>query len=196
MIDDNIIVDKNIDIDDLDEDVILNDDWLKDTEQTNELYKDYYKDDVYYVNTFFIYVNKDNEIEKIKSDHYFLQEKNNLLRNDIIELLKHNITNNNIRYNLLSILKYNIDLDTDDIKHFLTSTNEDNNFLLSIKYISDICFEPTIHMFQDLNDIIFILKENVLSKKNKITSTKKVIIKKNTIKKTKKHNSFHVQYNI
>lgn len=191
------IIDVNIDIDDLEEDVILNDDWLKNEEETNELYKDYYKDDVYYINTFFIYVNKKDEIEKIKSNHYFLKEKNKLLRNEIIELLKHNIIDNNVRYNLLSILKYNIDLDTEDVKYFLNSTTENNHFLLTIKHISDIYFEPTIHMFQDLNDIIFVLKDNFTTTKTKENTmlTKKIIIKKCS-KKTKKHPPVHVKYNI
>jgi len=195
MINDNII-DKNIDIDDLDEDVILNDDWLKNIKKTNELYKDYYKDNVYYINTFFIYVNKNDKIEKIKSDHYFLKEKNKLLRNEIVELLKHNIVNNHIRYNLLSMLKYNIDLDTHDIKPFLASMTQGKHFLVNIKHISDIYFEPTIHMFQDLNDIIFVLKENSLLVKEKMSSTKKIIMKNICIKQTKKHRPIHIQYNI
>jgi hypothetical protein len=50
-------------------------------------------------------------------------------------------------------------------------------------------------MFQDLNDIIFILKENS-SIKNKTTATKKIIIKKKCVKKTRKQQPIYIPYNI
>ena len=44
----------------------LNDDWINNFEKTDKLYQDFYKDDLYYVNLKFVYLNRENEIEKIK----------------------------------------------------------------------------------------------------------------------------------
>ena len=45
------------------EDKELNDEWINNFEKTDKLYEDYYKDDLYYVNLKFIYLNRENEIE-------------------------------------------------------------------------------------------------------------------------------------
>jgi hypothetical protein len=47
----------------------LNDDWIINFEETDKLYKDFYKDNLDYINIDFIYINDDNEIEKIKQDY-------------------------------------------------------------------------------------------------------------------------------
>jgi hypothetical protein len=44
----------------------LNDDWINNFEKTDKLYQDFYRDDLYYINLKFLYVNRENFIEKIK----------------------------------------------------------------------------------------------------------------------------------
>ena len=43
----------------------LNDDWIVNFEKTDKLYQDFYKDDLYYINLKIIYINRNNEIEKV-----------------------------------------------------------------------------------------------------------------------------------
>ena len=99
----------------------LNDDWINIFEDNDKLYKDFYKDNLYCVNIDFIYVNKNNEIEKIKQEPYLMSVLNSITRDELIGLLKRNSIDNDKRYSLLSILKYNITLDAEDIKNFLLS---------------------------------------------------------------------------
>ena len=40
----------------------LNDDWIVNFEETDKLYKDFYKDNIDYINVDFIYINDYNEI--------------------------------------------------------------------------------------------------------------------------------------
>ena len=47
-------------------DLILEDDWITKFNEVDAVYKDFYKDDLYYVNLKFIYINRESEIEKIK----------------------------------------------------------------------------------------------------------------------------------
>jgi hypothetical protein len=163
----------------------LNDDWINNFEKTDKLYQDFYKDDVYYTSLRIIYVNRKNEIEKIKEETFLMTSPNTISREEILEILKKNSYDNDRRYTLLSILKYNFTLETEDIKYFLKSYN-DYNFLTVIKNIDAIKFEKSINMLQDLNDIIFLFyeKSTELKKKDPNTITKKIDLSLNNKKKT------------
>lgn len=165
----------------------LNDDWINNFENSDRLYQDFYKDNLYFINLKFIYLNRTNEIERIKAETFLMSRPNFISREEILEILKTTSFNNDRRYTLLSILKYNILLDTDDVKNFLLS-NKERNYLTIIKNIDSITFDKTISMFQDLNELIFIFfeKSTELKKKDPNNSTKKIYLKngnKKTIKK-------------
>jgi hypothetical protein len=83
----------------------LDDEWINEFEKTDKLYKDFYKDDLYYINLRVIYVNRENEIDKIKQESCLLTDKNIISHKEIIEILKKNSTDNEKKYSLLSILK-------------------------------------------------------------------------------------------
>jgi hypothetical protein len=164
----------------------LNDDWISDFEKTDKLYQDFYRDDLYYINLKFIYVNRANEIEKIKQESFLMSIPNFISREEILQILKNSSQDNERNYSLLSILRYNVTLEVDDIKNFLIYPNEDKKFLTIIKNIDTISFEKTINMFHDLNDLILIFyeKSHELKKINPNNSTKKIYIRSNTNKKT------------
>jgi len=170
----------------------LNDDWINQFEESEKLYKDFYKDNVYHINIDFIYINNDNEIEKIKQDIFLMSEHNSIKRDELIGLLKRNSIDNDKRYSLLSILKYNITLDADDIKNFLLTSDlsiYNKKFLTINKHIDTIVFEKTINMFQDLNHLYFIFyeKSNDITRRDLNSITKKIylgiIANKKTIRK-------------
>jgi hypothetical protein len=166
----------------------LNDDWINNFENSDKLYQDFYKDNLYFINLKFIYLNRSNEIERIKEETFLMSQPNFISREEILEILKVTSFNNDRRYTLLSILKYNILLDTDDVKNFLLSKKE-RNYLTIIKNIDSISFEKTISMFQDLNNLYFIFyeKNNDVKKRDVNSVTKRIylgiITNKKTIKK-------------
>lgn len=43
---------------------------------------------------------------------------NCVTRNEVLGIIKKNVTDNNINYSLFSILKYNINIDTEDVENF------------------------------------------------------------------------------
>jgi len=108
----------------------LNDEWIKNFEKNDRLYQDFYKDDLYYINLRVIYINRNNEIEKIKNQSFLLKNPNKILQEELIGILKNNSIDNENKYRLLSILKYNINLEPDDIKGYLIK--KDNKHYLSI----------------------------------------------------------------
>lgn len=162
-------------------DVELNDDWIKKFEQIDNLYEDFYKDNLWYTNLKNIYVNRDNEIELIKTDTFLMSSPNYISREEILQILKRGSVVNDRGYSLLSIIKYNITLETDDVKKFLCSKEDDYNFLKVVKNIDAIPFEKTINMFQDLTDLVVIFYEKSTEprKINPNTMTKRIHLNNN-----------------
>jgi hypothetical protein len=163
----------------------LNDDWITDFEKTDKLYEDFYKDDLYYTNVHYIYINRSNEIEKIKQESFLFSVKNRITREELLGILKNNSIQDTKKYSLLSILKYNITLDPNDITKFLNSVN-DETFLKPVTLIDEVYFDKSINMLHDLNDVLFLFyeKSNELKNKNSRNMTTKMQSLTNSNKKT------------
>lgn len=156
--------------------------WICEFEKTDQLYKDFYADDIYYINTQFIYINKENQIEKIREETFFMKQPNIISREEMIGLLKKNsIIDNDQHYTILSLLKFNINLNHEDIDLFLKNSDLEyvnQLFLKPIVHIDMIKWDKTINMFQDLNTLyfIFIEKNNKLDSNTKKNLTKKIYL--------------------
>ena len=163
----------------------LDDDWINKFEETDKLYKDFYKEDLYYINLQIIYINRENEIEKLKQESFLMSKPNFISNVEVLEILKKHSIDNDKRYTLLSILKYNISLEPEEIKSYLNN-GENNEYLSIIKNIDAITFQKSINMFHDLNDLILIFYEKSLElkKPDANNTTKKVYLRSLTNKKT------------
>lgn len=149
--------------------------WITEFEKQDNIYKNYYKEDITSVKLNCIYINHQNSIEKINEEIYYLNKANYVSREDIISIIKHKNIYNNINYNLLSILKYNIDLEPVYLNTYLKNKNPVSyNFLTSIKNIDSISFQPTISLFHDLNNLFILFYQKPY---NPHTITKKIFIK-------------------
>ena len=76
----------------------LNDDWINEFEKTDKLYQDFYKDDLYYINLKYVYINSNNEIEKINQETFLLSGSNKLTREEMLKILKRSRVVNNLNY--------------------------------------------------------------------------------------------------
>jgi hypothetical protein len=164
----------------------LNDDWIAEFERNDKLYQDFYKDDIYYINLKCVYVNRDNEIDKINTETFLMSTPNIISREEFLQILKRSSLDADRRYSLLSILRYNITLDADDVRHFLSVDNPVDTFLTVIKTVDSISFEKTIHMMQDLNDLVLIFyeKSTELKQITSYNTTKRVYLHPNGNKRT------------
>ena len=174
----------------------LNDNWIKDFEEEDTPYIDFYKEEVDNIKIYVIYVNKKNKIFHIKKDNLIVEDKT-IPKETLIKMIKHFLYYNKTKYNPLSILKYNIDLEPDNVIKYIDSCNNLNdkkiapgeilekdpnknfNFLNEIKSIKDIYWEDTISMFKNLNALYFIFYEKVPTKKMNLTKKIKINHKKN-----------------
>ena len=158
----------------------LNNEWIRKFNETDKLYKDFYKADIYYTNLNIIYLNSENEIEKIKQESFLLSQCNYITIEEIIQILKENMSEQSKKYSLLSILKYNITLNPENIISYLSheSSTHNNDFLTSINHITPITFEKSINMFHDLTDLIIIFcDKSVKSCSHNVT--KKIVLRSN-----------------
>lgn len=167
------------------------DSWIKEFEKKEELYQEFYADDIFFTKLHFVYVDRENAIEKITEENFLMSVKNQLERHELIQILKRVTIMDDNKYSLLSILKCNIQITQDNVRNFLSSNNLCDfydDFVTPIKNIDTIYFEKSINMFQDLTDVIFILyKEDRSYSQN---TTKRVYISKlnkKTKNKTKKN---------
>jgi len=167
----------------------LDDEWIKKFEKEDKPYEDFYKEDIFFIYVHFVYINQNNEIEKIKEEKFFLSIPNYITMEEIQNLLKKKMVLNNTRYSIMSLLKYNFHIDSEEVNQYISTQKQDNSlYLTTVKNVDKIHFEKTIEMFQDLNELFFILyeKPNTTNIKKLHINTKKHHINSNK-KNTRKH---------
>jgi len=189
----NTILNEDNNIEDLDST------WLQEFENLNNEYKNYYTEELSFIRIHTIYVNIQNDIEKIREEKILLKTPGILEKEELVGIIKHNCFSNQIKYSLLSILKFNIDIEPVHLSTFLRNKNKNvgSSFLQSVKNIDTIKFDKSISMFHDINELIIIFhqKTNNYGLTNSTTNTssvlakqytKKVFINYNSKKKTKR----------
>jgi hypothetical protein len=171
--------------------------WLQEFEKLDNENKNYINEDLLFIKINYIYVNSKKEITNLYEEKHIFKTPNILLKEDLIGLIKRNSFVNQTKYSLLSILKYNINIEAQNLKTFFRMKNNiiGDAYLQSIKNITNIHFDKTISVFQDLNSliIIFFEKDNTNGLiTNMNNSTRRIYINhfKNNINKKTKRNLF------
>lgn len=168
--------------------------WINEFEKIDNEYKIYYTEELSFIRIHSIYVNKNNEIDKIREEKILLKNPGILQKEELLSIIKHNSFSNQIKYSLLSLLKFNINLEPINLKTFLRNKNPAIGapFLQSIKHLDSIKFEKSITMFHDINELLIIFHEkinkqiHINSSEFKDNRTKKVFINSNPNKKKTK----------
>jgi hypothetical protein len=168
--------------------------WIHDFEKEDSLYKDFYLEDLYFINLYYVYLNEFDTIVKVRKDKYFFNkmQSNIVPKEDLFKIIVKNKNLNRENYKLNCLFKYNCTLDPYNIITFVKNkipiTFEANNSYLSpITSIESVEFKKTIMMLQDLNSISIIYKKMSHNDTNNVTTTnnktKRLHIKKH-IRKT------------
>ena len=159
----------------------LNTDWIDEYEERERQYADFYEEPVSTINVHFVYVNRNNEIEKIKMENMTVDDDQTIKKERLLYLIKTNIENDKIKYKLLSILVYNLDIPSNELRKYLEEppeSEENHKYLYSLKILEDIKIRETITLFHDINGIYFIFYEKTKKLQNNHNSTKKIKMKK------------------
>ena len=178
--------------------------WVDEFDKNDNEYKSYYNEEITFINLHCIYINKNSEISKVHEEKILFKTPGTLSREEVIGLIKRNTFCDNMKYSLLSILKFNINIEPINLKTFIktkdTSLNIGNYFLHSITNIDTICFDKSIGMFHDINDLLIIYYDKNNSNKTNgnnntngnntngnNTNTRKIYINSNSLKKTRRN---------
>lgn len=157
----------------------LNNNYIYEYLKKEKNYEKFYNTAVNKININFLYLDEKKEIYdfKILEENIF----DSCLKSEkIIYLVKNFQKINNISHHLIDIIVFNIDINYQNLNKFCNSTNlYSNNFLDTFSCIKDIYFKDTIHLFQDLTSVYFILK-----KKKQIDNSNS-LVKNITIKNSK-----------
>ena len=134
--------------------------WMERFTQQEQEYRYFYREPVYFVQLRFVYVNADNEIEKVQSEFCTLQHQNVVSREEMLGILKRCRVDESSgkHYSLLSLLQYNITLDPRQVQAYVQH-KIDCDFWRIIKHFDAVTFQPTIESFNDLNELLFVLYE-------------------------------------
>ena len=160
--------------------------WIQEFENLDNDYKNYYKEEISFLRIHSVYIDKQNNIEKVKEEKIFLKEHGIIQKEELLSIIKHNSFLNENKYSLLHILKINIDVEPEFLKTFLNSKDKNigSSFLNSVTNIDSIRFEKSIAMFHDLNEIIIIFHKRTYNDPNH--RTKKIFLRSNSKKRTKR----------
>ena len=148
-------------------------DWITEFEKTDNLYKDFYKEQLDSIRLFMVYVDCHNKISFMKRSSVTL-DSGILKKANLLSILKEFMYHNKKKYRPISLLKYNIDIGPVEVNTYLK--NESSfNFLTIEKSIDDIIFNDSISLFHDVNSLYIVFHESWNSFHNR---TKKIYIKK------------------
>ena len=155
----------------------LDSQWIRDFEETDELYSDFYTEQLESVRLFVLYVDKRNKLFHTKKELITL-ENGVISKENLIGILKQYMTYNNKKYRPISIMKWNIDLLPEEITKYLKN-QEKYNFLSIEEKIEDIKFDDSVTLFHDINSLYIVFHRSWESYKNR---TKKIYINKRKLK--------------
>lgn len=158
----------------------LNIDWVEEYEKSEQEYADFYEELITTIKVNFVYVDKNNTIQKIKTENINVNEDQIIKKETLLYLLKNNMENDNIKYKLLSILVYNLDVPSNELRKYLeepSESEEHQKYLYSLKILEDIRIRDTITLFHDINGIYFVFYEKKEKQEVKHNTTKKIRIR-------------------
>ena len=141
----------------------LNLSWVDEDERLTKINQNYLRENMKYIYSYCIYINKNNSIDKITSSVQQLETIGSATIGLTKETLIHCIKTNRIdSFELVDILLYNVTLEPENIQGFSKIESVDgflSQFLTKHNGENDILIPPSIFIFHNLNSIYFIFKE-------------------------------------
>lgn len=147
--------------------------WIEEQERLQTMQMNYSREHMKNINIYFIYINRENSVEKI------IREKHPLVYNSFRNcslLYKENVLGiiqtrkiytPTSKYKFEDVMLYNIDIEPDNIQTFAnTEANVENStqFLKVLPFIGDVEIPLSIFIFHELNSLFFLFKEYELHK--------------------------------
>ena len=147
--------------------------WLNEQERIQNIQSNYYREPMETVNTYFIYINQNQYIDKILCEKYDLEVVSNgslLNKEALLKIIQNKKINTlNTRYKLIDILQYHVELEPEHIQTYCKNGEPSSpNILKNRSDFDEIVFSPSIFIFHGVNCLYFIFQEvETISTKNR-----------------------------
>lgn len=165
--------------------------WLEEQEKLNNIETIYNREPIKSINLFFIYVNKDQNVDEIIKEKHVLQQPGSLLSKEILlqYIQSKKRLSDKSKYKFQDIAVYNVDIEPEHIQAYSTTeitVENSSQYLKVLPFSADIHVADAIFVFHETTALFFIFQEIVLNQS--IRTTLKSILKKDKpqLKQTKK----------
>ena len=197
--------------------------WIAEQERLNLINENYVREPMASINAYFVYINRNQYIEKIISDKLELvlssDGKSSCLSNEtLLQIIQtRKIKTPFSKYKLIDVLCYLVDLEPENIQSYSKNENLENNenienidksgssFLKVLSIMDDIDINHSIFIFHGINAIYFFFEEvelinhrhtlkSILKPEKKEMVSDKTITKKVRIQEGNTDNSNRTAY--
>ena len=142
--------------------------WIEEEERLQNIQTNYSREPMESIKTYFIYINKNQYIDKILCEVQELEINSDsagsqINKETILKIIQtKKISTPFSKYKLVDILLYNIDLEPEHIQDYSKANVEDNSnkdLLKKIPIFDEVIIAPSIFIFHGINSLYFIFQE-------------------------------------
>jgi hypothetical protein len=162
-------------------------DWIEEQEKMQNIEMNYQREHLKSINVFFIYVNRNNNVEKIIREKeplvWYPTRKSSLLSKEkILELIQtRKIYTPDSKYKFEDVLSWNVDIEPENIETYSNIDFDKNSdyspYLKVLSFVGDIYIPDSIFIFHETNSLFFIFKEYTFTPKTPENNLPKSILK-------------------
>lgn len=167
--------------------------WIEDQKKLINIENNNTPIPMYFINSYIIYINQNDYIEKINCEQTQLQMNHDQThsifnKNNIIQFINSKKFQTKFtKYKFIDMFLYNIDLNHNDLMPFSKMSifnNINKRFFKKKSFMTDIIIPSSLFIFHNINSLYFIFKETPIHKNIKEQNQNlKSILKKNPNKR-------------
>lgn len=139
--------------------------WIQSHEKILSIHENYKREPMESISLYFLYINQNDEIEKIIREKEGLEGRDDfqrLSKERILQIVQQKKKTNTGKYSLDHILVYNITIEPENIQKYVNTDNLvefSQPFIKNLAVIDEIKIYPSIFVFHSLNSIFFFFKK-------------------------------------
>lgn len=137
--------------------------WITEQEKFQNIQNNYQREPMEFVPLYFIYINKNQYIDKILTEKFPLDNDLSIKREHLLKIIQEKKINTSFsKYKLIDILTYFVDLEPEKIQSFSNVENIEQTYSQFFKVLNipdEINIPQSIFIFHNINSIYFIFQE-------------------------------------
>jgi hypothetical protein len=157
--------------------------WIEEQERIQNIQTSYCREPMESITTYFIYINRNQYIDKIYCENQMLEIKEDksgsfISQDAVLKIIQSKKkTTAFSKYKLVDILLYNVDLDPERIQDYSNDNIEKASELKTIPFFDEISITPSIFIFHGVNSLYFVFQEVEIEKVQNDRRSLKSILK-------------------